>query len=102
MTGLCFASAELVTCTCIMGSYSIGEALNLLLEKSHWKPKVVELRMRQEWETIVGKTISKYTRNINLRNKKLTIYTDVAPLKQELLLGKEQLIAHVNEYFAEV
>ena len=84
-----------------MGSYSIGEALNLLLEKSHWKPKVVELRMRDEWEAIVGKTISKYTRNINLYNKKLTIYTDVAPLKQELQLGKEQLVANINEYFAE-
>ena len=84
-----------------MGSYSIGEALNMLLEKSQWKPKVNELRMRQEWETIVGKTISKYTRNINLYGKTLTIYTDVAPLKQELLLGKEQLAARINEYFTE-
>jgi len=84
-----------------MGSYSIGEALNLLLEKSHWKPKVHELRMKEEWETIVGKTISKYTRSISLYNKKLTINTDVAPLKQELLLGKEQLITRINEYFAE-
>ena len=84
-----------------MGLYSIGEALNLLLEKSHWKPKVHELRMKEEWETIVGKTISKYTRSISLYNKKLTIHTDVAPLKQELLLGKEQLITRINEYFAE-
>lgn len=84
-----------------MGSYSIGEALNLLLEKSHWKPKVTQLRMTDEWEAIVGKTISKYTRSINLYGKKLTIYTDVAPLKQELLLGKEQLITRINEYFAE-
>ena len=84
-----------------MSSYSIGDALNLLLERSHWKPKVVELRMRQEWETIVGKTISKYTRSMSLNGKMLTIYTDVAPLKQELLLGKEQLVARINEYFAE-
>ena len=84
-----------------MGLYSIGEALNLLLEKSHWKPKVHELRMKEEWETIVGKTISKYTRSISLYNKKLTIHTDVAPLKQELLLGKEQLITRINEYFQE-
>jgi predicted nucleic acid-binding Zn ribbon protein len=84
-----------------MGSYSVGEALNLLLERSHWKPKVIELRMREEWEAIVGKTISKYTRNINLFNKKLTIYTDVAPLKQELLLGKEQLVTRINEYFGD-
>jgi predicted nucleic acid-binding Zn ribbon protein len=84
-----------------MGSYSIGEALNLMLEKSRWKPKVVELRMRDEWETIVGKTIAKYTRSMALNGKVLTIYTDVAPLKQELLLGREQLVAHINEYFQE-
>jgi predicted nucleic acid-binding Zn ribbon protein len=84
-----------------MGSYSIGEALNLLLEKSRWKPKVIELRMNQEWEAIVGKTIAKYTRSINLTGKKLTIYTDVAALKQELLLGRDQLVAHINEYFGE-
>ncbi|MCW3122103.1 MAG: hypothetical protein JWQ38_1595, partial [Flavipsychrobacter sp.] len=45
------------------------------------------------------KTIAKYTRNINLYGKVLTIYTDVAPLKQELLLGKEQLAIRINEYF---
>jgi predicted nucleic acid-binding Zn ribbon protein len=84
-----------------MGSYSIGEALNLLLEKSRWKPKVNELRLRNEWETIVGKTIAKYTRTIQIRDKSLTIYTDVAALKQELLLGKDQLIVRINEYFQE-
>ncbi len=82
-----------------MGTYSMGEALNLLLEKSHWKPKLNELRMRDEWETIVGKTIARYTRNINLFNKTLTIYTDVAPLKHELQLGKEQLLKNINDYF---
>lgn len=84
-----------------MGQYSIGEALNLLLERSHWKPKIQGLRMREEWEAIAGKTIARYTRNINFFNKTLTIYTDVAPLKQELLLGREQLMARINEYFEE-
>jgi predicted nucleic acid-binding Zn ribbon protein len=71
------------------------------MEKSNWKPKVVEVRMRDEWEAIAGKTIAKYTRSLAMYNKVLTIYTDVAPLKQELLLGKEQLAAHINEYFKE-
>lgn len=84
-----------------MGTYSIGEALNHLLEKSNWKPKVTEVRMRDEWEAIAGKTIAKYTRSIAMFNKTLTIYTDVAALKQELLLGKEQLTAQINEYFQE-
>jgi predicted nucleic acid-binding Zn ribbon protein len=84
-----------------MSQYSIGEALNLLMERSHWKPKVIALRMSQEWEAITGKTIAKYTRSVNMNNKTLTIYTDVAPLKQELQMGKEQLIIRINEYFNE-
>ena len=84
-----------------MGQYSIGEAIELLMRKSNWKPKVVEIRMREEWEAIAGKTIAKYTRSVYLYDKKLTIYTDVAPLKQELNLGKEALIKNINEYFKE-
>jgi predicted nucleic acid-binding Zn ribbon protein len=84
-----------------MGSYSIGEALNLLLEKSKWKQKVTELRMQQEWEQIVGKPVSKYTRHLTLFGDVLTIYTDVAALKQELYFGKKQLIERINEYFQE-
>ena len=57
--------------------------------------------MRQEWEQITGKTIAKYTRNLSLADKKLTIYTDVAALKQELILGKPQLIGTINKYFEE-
>ena len=84
-----------------MGSYSIGEAINILLDKSKWKHKVSELRLQQEWEEIVGKTISKYTRNVVLSGETLTIYTDVAALKQELYFGKQQLIVRINEYFKE-
>ena len=85
-----------------MGSYSIGEAINLLFERSKWKPKVMEVRMRQEWEAIVGKTISKYTRNMYLNGTVLTIYSDIAALKQELSLGKEQLIERINAHFGEI
>ena len=85
-----------------MGSYSVGEALNLVIEKSHWKQKITELRMREEWVEIVGKTIAKYTRNINMQGKTLTIYTDIAPLKHELMLGREHLVAKINEYFKDV
>jgi len=84
-----------------MGSYSIGEAISLLLNKSKWKHKVNELRMQQEWEQMVGKTIAKYTRNVVLNGETLTVYTDVAALKQELYFGKQQLVERINEYFGE-
>lgn len=84
-----------------MGQYSIGEALKLLLEKSRWAPKVHEVRIRDGWNDIVGKTIAKYTRNLSLNDNVLTIYTDVAALKQEILFSKQQLIDSVNEFLGE-
>lgn len=84
-----------------MSTYSLGDAINQFLERSGWKPKIFALRMSEEWEAITGKSIAKYTRSVNLEGKKLTIYTDVAALKQELQYGKEQLIIRINEYFNE-
>lgn len=84
-----------------MGEYSIGEAIQLLMQKSGWKPKVNELRIREEWEKIVGKTVAKYTRDLKLFNGTLTIYTDIAPLKQELTMGKQQLIQNINEHLGD-
>lgn len=84
-----------------MGSYSIGEALRLLMEKSKWKHKMTGIRLQQEWEAIVGKHIARYTGNIILRDTTLILYTEVAALKQELYFGKEQLKDRINEYFGE-
>jgi predicted nucleic acid-binding Zn ribbon protein len=84
-----------------MPTYSIGEAISLLLEKSKWKPKMHELRMREEWEQIVGKTIARYTRSLSLADKKLVIFTDVAALKQEIMFSKAQLIQSINTHFGE-
>jgi predicted nucleic acid-binding Zn ribbon protein len=84
-----------------MAEYSVGDALRLLIARSGWGAKVQELRMKQEWEAIAGKTIARYTNNIQLQNRVLSIQTDVAPLKQELQLGKEALINQINAYFKE-
>lgn len=84
-----------------MGQYSIGEALQLLMKKSGWTPKVAELRIRDEWEQIAGPTIAKYTRELKVYNGTLTIYTDIAPLKQELNMAKEQLMCTINQHLGE-
>lgn len=84
-----------------MAEYSVGDALKILLARSGWGAKVHEIRIKQEWETIVGKTISRYTSQLQLLGRVLTIYTDIAPLKQELMLNKEQLINKINAHFEE-
>ncbi len=84
-----------------MAMYSVGDAINEFLERSHWKPKILALRMSEEWEAITGKAIAKYTRSVKMEGRVLHIYTDIAALKQELYYGKAELIVRINEYFKE-
>jgi predicted nucleic acid-binding Zn ribbon protein len=76
---------------------SIGEALRLFLKKSKLGGNMQALQITQIWEKLMGKTIAKYTDKIEIYNDKLIIYTNVAPLKQELSYQKEQIIERVNE-----
>jgi predicted nucleic acid-binding Zn ribbon protein len=53
------------------------------------------------WETLMGKTIAKYTEKIQIYGSTLYITTTVAPLKQELLYQKENIVKRVNEALGE-
>ena len=84
-----------------MASMSIGDALSSFLKSARWQTKINEIRIQGEWEKIMGATIARYTRSVQLKDGVLVITTDVAPLKQELQFGKQQIINNVNEYFKE-
>lgn len=82
-----------------MAQVSIGEALQKLLKSNKWDSRINAIQIADKWETIMGKTIAKYTDKVELRNGILYICTTVAPLKQELHAGKAQIIERVNAYF---
>lgn len=82
-----------------MASASIGEALQQFFKNARWEAKMNELRLQAHWEEIMGKTIAKYTRNVYLKENVLYITTDIAPLKHELQIGKEQIISNINTFF---
>lgn len=84
-----------------MGEIKIGDAIKQVMEREGWKLRVVEIRIKDEWERIVGPTIARYTSELYYHNYILTIVTQIAPLKQELHYAKNELIAKVNEYFSE-
>lgn len=84
-----------------MGEYSIQDALQQFLKKSRLKTGVQAMQIEDVWAKIMGKTISKYTDKIQIINQTLFISTQVAPLKNELLFQKEQIIERVNEALGE-
>lgn len=78
---------------------SIGDALQSFIKSAKWQNRINEIRLRDSWEEIMGKTIAKYTRDVYLKETTLYITTDIAPLKHELQNSKEQIIKNINEFF---
>ncbi len=84
-----------------MAEISIGDAIKAFLKKSRLKTGIQALQIEQIWETIMGKTIAKYTDKIQIINHTLFIHTNVGPLRQELMYQKEKIIERVNEALGE-
>jgi hypothetical protein len=84
-----------------MGEMMIGDAIKAFLDKSRLKQGMQALQIEQVWETLMGKTIAKYTDKIQIINSTLFIRTNVGPLKQELMYQKEQIIERINEALGE-
>jgi hypothetical protein len=84
-----------------MAQYSMKEAINKMLEDSHWKYKYQVTKLKEDWELLMGKTVAKHTENLKLKDGKLYIYTNIAPLKNELSYNKHLLIAKINQHFGE-
>ena len=76
---------------------SLGEALKKFLEKSRIKNSIQTMQIEDHWLKLMGETIAKYTDRIEIKNGTLFIYTEVAPLKNELVFQKELILKRINE-----
>jgi len=70
----------------------LSAVLNQLLETYKLKSKVNEVNIVNSWEKVVGPLIAGRTEKIYLKNGVLHITISSAPLKQELLYSKSQIL----------
>ncbi|HEY0065796.1 MAG TPA: DUF721 domain-containing protein [Flavisolibacter sp.] len=84
-----------------MGQYSIGDAIRQFLAQSRIKGSIQALQVEDVWESVMGKTIARYTDSLKVIDRTLFITTNVAPLKQELVYQKEKIKSRVNEALGE-
>lgn len=80
---------------------SIGEVLKGLFKSYQIDSKVYEIQIKEVWHAVMGKTMGRYTRDIKLKDGKLTVEVDSAPLKQELQFHKADIISRLNAEFGE-
>jgi hypothetical protein len=59
------------------------------------------MQIEDHWEKVMGATIAKFTDRIEIRNGTLFIYTQMAPLKNELVFQRDLIIKRINESMQE-
>jgi len=82
-----------------MAEFSMNQAIQEFLNQSRIKGGIQALQIEDAWESIMGKTIARYTDKLQIIGDKLIITTHVAPLKHELVYQKEKIKQRVNEAF---
>lgn len=80
---------------------TIGKALDMMIDDLKLRSKINESRIRDGWAEIMGKPIAKYTSSVTLRDGKLYIKIDSAPLKQELNYSREKIRELFNKEFGD-
>ena len=75
----------------------IQDVLKDFLKQNKITPGYYNSKIQNIWAHKMGSTINNYTRKVHFSKGKVYLKIDSAPLKQELLMGKEKLIKILNE-----
>ena len=76
----------------------VKEAIEALLDAYKLKGKYYSSQVVEFWPKLMGAPIASRTKKIYTRDKKLYVYLDSAPLRQELLLSKSKIIQLFEEH----
>ena len=81
---------------------TFGDALLAFLREEGLETPLLEYRITQAWPEVMGQTISRYTRQVFVREGKLQVQITSAPLRQNLMMEHkriaQKLNAHVGSY----
>lgn len=75
----------------------VGNVVLRMLKAYGIQDKYFEARAKQLWHETMGPTISQYTQNIYVKNRKLYISISSSSLRQEIAFSKEKIKHFINE-----
>jgi hypothetical protein len=80
---------------------SISSVLKSYVQENNLERKLNELDLIKSWESVMGKTVSRYTGNIYIQNSTLFVETTSPIVRNELLMMKEEIRVRLNEVVGE-
>lgn len=75
----------------------LKDVLQEYVEAMKMKGKLTEVSLLNSWEKTVGPTISRSTKDIYIKDKKLFVRINSSVIRSELLLIKDGLMSRLNE-----
>lgn len=79
------------------GAMSISDALVDYLRESGLEQSVLDMQIEQVWPRVMGETVTKLTRSIEMRDGMLIIHVNSAALKAQLFENRFELVKKLNE-----
>lgn len=80
---------------------SIKEVLKDLVETYRLKSKLTQSKVEELWKKLMGKTVTDHTTELRIRNQKLYVTVDSAPLRQELSYSRSDILDKLNTELGE-
>jgi len=77
--------------------YTLKQAIEALIDQYKIQERLSETSVVNDWEKIVGKMISRHTKNIYIKKRILFVELDNAALRNELSYAKTKLVAAINK-----
>ncbi|MBL7970112.1 MAG: DUF721 domain-containing protein [Prolixibacteraceae bacterium] len=80
---------------------SISSVLKNYVRENNLERKLNELDLIKSWESVMGKTVARYTGNLYIQNNTLFVETNSPIVRNELLMMKEEIRVRLNEVVGE-
>jgi len=77
---------------------TLKQALDKYLSNSELKTGIDSMNIRGAWNQVMGKSIDKYTSQIDFRKGTLFVAISSAPLRQELFMGRDKIRENLNAF----
>ena len=79
------------------GAMSISDALVDYLRETGLEQSVLDMQIEQVWPRVMGETVTKLTRSIEMRDGMLIVHVNSAALKAQLFENRFELVRKLNE-----
>ncbi len=80
------------------GPESISNLLKQYLRHESLDTPLNEHRIIYAWGDVMGDVVKKYTKNVFVKNQALHVQLTSAPLRQELMMRRKEIVKQLNEY----